>query len=58
MRWSRSGMGKSGGVRVIYVTRLVAGAVVLLTIYGKGARDTISASVLRELAKELGHAND
>jgi hypothetical protein len=58
VRWSRAGKGKSGGVRVIYVTRLVSGAVVLLTIYGKGARDTISASVLREVAKEMGHADE
>ena len=56
VRWARKGSGKSGGVRVIYVTRLVSGAVVLLTIYGKGVRDTIPANVLRKLAKEMSHA--
>ncbi len=58
VRWSRPGSGKSGGVRVIYVARLVSGAVVLLTIYGKGERDTIPANVLRALAREMGHADE
>jgi len=51
VRWSRPGSGKSGGVRVIYVGAPGVGAVVLLTIYGKGARDTIPANVLRALAR-------
>jgi hypothetical protein len=58
VRWSRSGSGKSGGVRVIYTARLSAGAVVLLTMYGKSARGTIAASVLREIAREMGDADD
>jgi hypothetical protein len=32
VRWSRAGMGKQGGVRVIYTARLRAGELVLLTI--------------------------
>jgi len=56
VRWTRPGSGKSGGVRAIYVARLVSSAVVLLTIYGKGARETIPANVLREIARELGRA--
>jgi len=58
VRWARAGSGKSGGVRVIYVARLVSGAVVLLTIYGKGAQDTIAAKVLRQLVREMGHATE
>ncbi|MCA3219995.1 MAG: transcriptional regulator [Burkholderiales bacterium] len=58
VRWRRSGSGKSGGVRVIYTARFVSGAVVLLTIYGKSARDTIPPDVLRAIAKELGHGTD
>jgi hypothetical protein len=58
VRWARPGSGKSGGVRVIYVAHLVSGAVVLLTIYGKGAQDTISANVLRQLVREMGHADE
>ncbi|MFA6984971.1 MAG: transcriptional regulator [Arenimonas sp.] len=55
IRWTRSGMGKRGGVRVIYTARLTSGAVVLLTIYAKGVRDNIPAHILRKLAEELGH---
>lgn len=58
VRWSADGRGKSGGVRVIYTARLASGALVLLTMYGKSARDTIPAEVLRRLAMELGHATE
>jgi hypothetical protein len=58
VRWSRAGMGKRGGVRVIYTARLASGAVVVLIIYGKGATENIPAHTLREIAKELGHADE
>ncbi|MBF6907478.1 transcriptional regulator, partial [Acinetobacter baumannii] len=35
VRWSRAGMGKRGGVRVIYFTRTAHGEVVLLLVYAK-----------------------
>jgi len=50
--------GKRGGARVIYLTHQPDGSLVLLLIYGKAARETIAASVLREIAKELGHGDD
>ena len=53
IRWSRSGMGKRGGVRVIYTVRLLSGSLVLLTIYAKNARDTIPAQVLKKIAEEM-----
>lgn len=53
VRWSRPGMGKRGGVRVIYYNQLTDGRIVLLLIYAKNAQDSIPASVLRQLAKEL-----
>jgi hypothetical protein len=56
IRWSRAGSGKRGGVRVIYTVRLVSGALVLLVIYAKNVRDTISPSVLNKIAEEMGHA--
>jgi hypothetical protein len=49
IRWTRPGMGKRGGVRVIYALRQKSGAVLLLTIYSKSARDSISADVLKRL---------
>jgi mRNA-degrading endonuclease RelE of RelBE toxin-antitoxin system len=56
IRWARTRSGKRGGVRVIYTTFLSHGALVLLTIYSKSAQNSISASVLRKIAEELGHA--
>lgn len=58
VRWKTEGTGKSGGVRVVYTTRLANGALVALTIYGKGTVENIPAQVLRELAKESGHVDD
>lgn len=56
IRWSRSGMGKRGGVRVIYTVRLVAGSLVLLVIYAKSAKESIPAKELKKIAEEMGHA--
>lgn len=53
VRWSRPGMGKRGGVRVIYLARLKSGELVLLTMYAKNVQDTIAADVLRKIAREL-----
>jgi hypothetical protein len=58
VRWAGDGRGKRGGVRVIYTLQLANGAVVALTIYGKGTNENIPAHVLRELSQELGHATE
>jgi hypothetical protein len=55
IRWTRSGTGKRGGVRVIYTTHIIVGAVILLVIYPKSARDSIPAHVLKQIAEEMGH---
>jgi hypothetical protein len=55
IRWVRTGIGKRGGVRVIYTMRLMRGALVLLTIYPKNMQDTIHAHILRKIAEELDH---
>jgi hypothetical protein len=57
LRWTRSGIGKRAGVRVIYTASLTNGAVVLLTIYAKGVQDNIPAHILRQLAKEIDHGH-
>jgi len=49
VRWRRSGMGKSGGARVIYFNRLDSGVIVLLTVYAKAVSDNLSAAFLRHL---------
>ena len=51
VRWSRSGMGKRGGVRVIYMWRNAQGELVLLTVYAKAEHDTLSNAFLRSLAQ-------
>lgn len=56
IRWARAGMGKRGGVRVIYTTYLLLETVVLLVIYAKSARDNIPTHVLRRIAEEMGYA--
>lgn len=56
IRWTRAGFGKRSGVRVIYTVRLSGGALVLLVIYAKSVRENIPADVLRQIAKEMGHA--
>lgn len=55
VRWTRPGMGKRGGVRVIYTVRLKNDVVVLLTIYSKNAKDNIPSHVLRNIAEEFDH---
>jgi hypothetical protein len=57
IRWARSGSGKRGGVRVIFTSRLRSGAIVLLVIYSKSAKDNIPARILKQIAKEMGHAS-
>jgi hypothetical protein len=51
VRWSRLGMGKRGGVRVIYMWRNAQGELVLLTVYAKAEHDTLSNAFLRSLAQ-------
>ena len=53
VRWTRAGMGKRGGARVVYWLRLSAGEVVLLTVYGKSTQANLSAAFLRALAKQF-----
>jgi hypothetical protein len=57
VRWSRPGMGKQGGARVIYFTRLQEGELFMLLVYPKAAKDNIPGKVLKEIRKELedGH---
>ena len=47
VRWSRAGMGKRGGARVIYFTRLANDEVVLVAIYAKAKFDNMPAAVLK-----------
>ena len=53
VRWAREGGGKSGGVRIVYLTRNEAGEVYLLTLYAKSESENISLSTLKEIRRAL-----
>lgn len=53
VRWRRQGVGKSGGVRVIYFTRNEAEELVLLTLYSKSKTDNLTGAVLKEIRRAL-----
>lgn len=53
VRWRRAGTGKSGGVRVIYFTRLAEEEVVLLTLYAKAKTDNLTGAKLKEIRRAL-----
>ena len=56
IRWGRPGMGKRGGVRVIYYVRLASGRLYLLLIYPKNAKDELSEkekAVMKALTQQL-----
>ena len=54
VRWSRAGMGKRGGVRVIYFNS-TDGKVWLLIVYSKSKFDNLPASFLADLKDEVNH---
>jgi hypothetical protein len=58
VRWSRPGMGKRGGARVIYYTRLTQGQVVLIVVYAKAKFDDMPRSVLRKWKEALDETFD
>ncbi len=55
VRWARSGTkaGKSGGVRVIYFTRLTSGEIWLLVIYAKNERENIPSHILKAIKEAI-----
>jgi len=55
VRWSRSGMGKRGGARVIYFLAS-DGTVWLLIVYSKAKFDNLPASFLAKLRQEIEDA--
>ena len=51
LRWRRKGMGKSGGVRVVYFYYNEQLPVFLLTVFGKAEKSNLSKAERNELAK-------
>jgi mRNA-degrading endonuclease RelE of RelBE toxin-antitoxin system len=53
VRWTRSGSGKQGGVRVIYFTRISEEEIWLLVIYSKAVKGNIPAHILKSVREEV-----
>ena len=53
VRWKRKGMGKQGGVRVVYYNRLENGSIWLLLIYAKSSQENIPAHTLKLIKEEI-----
>jgi len=56
LRWSRPGMGKRGGLRVLYYVQDIRGRIWLLTVYAKSARENVAAATLNTLREIADHA--
>lgn len=54
VRWSRAGMGKRGGARVIYF-KVLDGRIWLLIAYAKAKFDNLPAEFLAQLKAEVEH---
>lgn len=55
VRWSRAGMGKRGGARVIYYNQLDDGRIYLLIVYTKAKFDNLPVAFLNQLREEVLH---
>ena len=53
VRWSRAGMGKRGGARVVYFNQLADGTIALLMVYTKAKFDNLPTTFLLQLKQEL-----
>jgi len=53
VRWSRKGMGKRGGARVIYHTFDERGEILLLLVYAKARFDSISTATLKAIKEKF-----
>jgi hypothetical protein len=57
VRWTRQGMGKRGGARVIYFNRLASGEVALLLVYAKAKFDNLRPEFLLKLKERFDEQN-
>jgi hypothetical protein len=55
VRWGRAGVGKRGGVRVIYFNRTLQGDIVLIVVYAKAKFDNLPTEVLLQWKQEFDH---
>ncbi|SFX25202.1 hypothetical protein SAMN02745752_01024 [Marinospirillum alkaliphilum DSM 21637] len=55
VRWAVEGIGKSGGVQVIYYWKKPDHEIWMLTIYSKSERATIPGHILKQIAEVIEH---
>ena len=55
LRWKRAGMGKRGGVRVIYFVRYRPNEFWVLTLYAKARQENVPAPILKQLKEAFEH---
>ena len=51
LRWMRPGMGKRGGLRIVYFIRYQPAEFWMLTIYAKAKRSNVPAHILKQLVE-------
>lgn len=49
IRWARAGMGKRGGLRIVYFVRYDPDELWMLAVYAKAKHDSIPGHVLKQL---------
>jgi hypothetical protein len=49
LRWKRKGMGKRGGLRVVYYVRYRPNEFWMLTLYAKAKQENVPAHILKQL---------
>jgi hypothetical protein len=55
LRWKRKGMGKRGGLRVIYYVRYQPDEFWMLTLYAKAKQENVPAHILKQLKEVFEH---
>jgi len=53
LRWKRQGMGKRGGIRIIYYVMNARNEIWLLTLYAKSVHDNIPAHIVRAMKERF-----
>jgi hypothetical protein len=55
VRWARPGIGKRGGIRIIYFVRYQPNEFWMLTLYAKAKREDVPAHILKQLLEAFRH---
>ncbi len=55
LRWKRKGMGKRGGLRVIYFVRYQPNEFWMLTLYAKAKQEDVPGHILKQLKEVFEH---